>query len=123
MAGAGEDMPAGRPYRRPMTVWALGDYPRFAREMIWNFGPTLVAACGIGPGQRVLDVAAGTGNVALRAAAAGADAVASDLTPESLAAGEREARSLGLELHWLVADAQALPFADGEFDAVTSSFG
>ena len=107
----------------PSTVWALGDYQRFAKEMVWSVGPELVAACGLGPGQRVLDVAAGTGNVAIRAAAAGADVVASDLTPESLAAGEREARSLGLHLAWVVADAQALPFADGEFDAVTSSFG
>ena len=107
----------------PSTVWALGDYHRFAKEMVWSVGPELVAACGIRPGQRVLDVAAGTGNVAIRAAAAGADVVASDLTPESLAAGEREARGLGVELEWVVADAQALPFADGEFDVVTSSFG
>ena len=56
----------------------------------------LVAACEIGPGRRVLDVAAGTGNVALRAAEAGAAVVASDLTGESLAAGERNARALGL---------------------------
>lgn len=107
----------------PSTVWALGDYHRFAKEMVWSVGPELVAACGIGPGRRVLDVAAGTGNVALRAAEAGADVVASDLTPESLAAGEREARARGLELDWVVADAHALPFADGEFDVVVSSFG
>ncbi len=107
----------------PSTVWALGDYHRFAKEMVWSVGPELVAACGIRPGQRVLDVAAGTGNVAIRAAKAGADVVASDLTPESLAAGEREARAQGVELDWIVADAQALPFADGEFDVVTSCFG
>ena len=107
----------------PSTVWALGDYHRFAKEMVWGVGPELVAACGIGPGQRVLDVAAGTGNVALRAAEAGADVVASDVTPESLAAGEREAQALGLALDWVVADAQALPFADDEFDVVTSAFG
>ena len=107
----------------PSTVWALGDYHRFAKEMIWSIGPELVAACGIGPGQRVLDVAAGTGNVAIRAAAAGAEVVASDLTPESLAAGEREARALGVELDWVVADAQALPFPDASFDVVTSAFG
>ena len=107
----------------PSTVWALGDYHRFAKEMVWGVGPELVAACGIVPGQRVLDVAAGTGNVAIRAAEAGADVVASDLTPESLAAGEREARARGVQLEWAVADAQALPFADGEFHVVTSSFG
>ncbi len=102
-----------------MTVWALGDYPRFAREMIWNFGPTLVTACGIGPGQRVLDVAAGTGNVAIRAAEAGADVVACDLEPAQLEAGRREAPGID----WVQADAAALPFADGEFDVVTSAAG
>jgi len=107
----------------PSTVWALGDYHRFAKEMVWGVGPELVAACGIEAGQRVLDVAAGTGNVAIRAAQAGADVVASDLTPESLAAGEREARRRGVRLDWVVADAQALPFGDGEFDVVTSCFG
>ena len=109
--------------KAPSTVWALGDYHRFAKEMVWGVGPELVAACGIGPGQRVLDVAAGTGNVAIRAAEAGADVVASDLTPESLEAGRREAEERGVELEWVVADAQALPFADAEFDVVTSSFG
>jgi 2-polyprenyl-6-hydroxyphenyl methylase/3-demethylubiquinone-9 3-methyltransferase len=83
----------------------------------------LVAACGITRGQRVLDVAAGSGNVALRAAEAGADVVASDLTPENLEAGRREAHALGLELEWMEADAEALPFEDGIFDAVTSLFG
>jgi ubiquinone/menaquinone biosynthesis C-methylase UbiE len=107
----------------PSTVWALGDYHRFAKEMVWSVGPELVDACGIGPGQRVLDVAAGTGNVAIRAAEAGAEVVASDVTPESLAAGEREARARGIGLDWVVADAQALPFANDEFDVVTSCFG
>ena len=104
-------------------MWALGDYHRFAKQTVWGFGPELVAACGIGPGQRVLDVAAGTGNVAIRAAEAGAEVVASDLTPENFEAGRREARSRGVELEWVEADAEALPFADGAFDVVTSSVG
>ena len=105
------------------SPWALGDYDRFARALVWDLGPDLVAAAGIGPGRRVLDVAAGTGNIALRAAEAGADVVASDLTAESLAAGERHARQAGIDLRWVQADAQALPFADGEFDVVTSAVG
>jgi SAM-dependent methyltransferase len=105
------------------TPWALGDYDRFARALIWDLGDELVAACGVRRGQRVLDVAAGTGNVALRAAAAGADVVASDLTPESLATGERRAGEAMLALEWVVADAQALPFADASFDVVTSALG
>jgi 2-polyprenyl-6-hydroxyphenyl methylase/3-demethylubiquinone-9 3-methyltransferase len=71
----------------------------------------------------VLDVAAGTGNVAIRAAEAGAHVVASDLTPENFDAGRREARAHGVELEWVEADAEALPFDDGEFDAVVSSAG
>jgi ubiquinone/menaquinone biosynthesis C-methylase UbiE len=105
------------------TVWALGDYHRFATQTVWGLGPELVAACSVAPGQRVLDVAAGSGNVALRAAEAGADVVASDITPENLEAGRLEARVRGLELEWVEADAAALPFADGQFDVVTSSFG
>src|SRR5919109_3769082 len=105
------------------AAWALGDYHRFAKETIWELGEVLVRACGIGAGQRVLDVAAGTGNTAIRAAKAGAEAVASDLTPENFEAGRREAETYGVELEWVAADAEALPFADGEFDVVTSSFG
>lgn len=105
------------------AAWALGDYHRFAKETIWEGGEVLVSACGIGPGQRVLDVAAGTGNTAIRAALAGADVVASDLTPEHFEAGRREAAASGVELEWVEADAEALPFADHEFDVVTSSFG
>jgi 2-polyprenyl-6-hydroxyphenyl methylase/3-demethylubiquinone-9 3-methyltransferase len=71
----------------------------------------------------VLDVAAGSGNVAIRAAEAGAEVVASDLTPENFIAGRREARARGVELEWVEADAEALPFGDGEFDVVTSSVG
>jgi ubiquinone/menaquinone biosynthesis C-methylase UbiE len=107
----------------PSTVWALGDYHRFAKLMVWSVGPVVVAAAGIRPGQRVLDVAAGTGNVAIRAAQAGATVVAVDVTPESLAAGEREARERGVEVEWVVGDAQQLPFDDSSFDVVTSSFG
>ncbi|MGH3057038.1 MAG: class I SAM-dependent methyltransferase [Gaiellaceae bacterium] len=105
------------------AMWALGDYHRFALETVWELGPVLVAACGITAGQRVLDVAAGTGNVAIRAAEAGAEVVASDLTPEHFEAGRREARARGVRLEWVEADAEALPFGDGEFDVVTSSFG
>jgi ubiquinone/menaquinone biosynthesis C-methylase UbiE len=104
-------------------VWALGDYHRFAKATVWQLGPILIEACGISPGQRVLDVAAGTGNTAIRAAQAGAEVVAADLTPENFDAGRHEAAAHGIELEWVEADAEALPFADGEFDVVTSSFG
>lgn len=105
------------------SVWALGDYHRFATATVWPLGPILVSACEVRPGHRVLDVAAGTGNVAIRAAQAGADVVATDLTPEHFDAGRRAARDAGVELDWREADAASLPFADAGFDVVTSCFG
>lgn len=105
------------------AAWAMGDYHAFAKATIWEMGPVLVQACGISAGQRVLDVAAGTGNTAIPAADTGATVVASDLTPQNFAAGQAEAAARGVDLTWVQADAEALPFADGEFDVVTSSFG
>lgn len=113
--------PEGKAAARAM--WAQGDYHRFATETVWGLGPHLVSACGIRAGQRVLDVAAGTGNAAIRAAEAGADVVASDLTPENFEAGREEARRHGVEVEWVEADAEALPFDDDEFDVVTSLLG
>ena len=105
-------------------MWALGDYSRYTKELdIEQIGRELVEACGIGAGQRVLDVGAGTGNVAMRAAEAGADVVASDIAVENMKAGELEASERGVELEWIEGDAQALPFGAGEFDVVTSSAG
>lgn len=105
------------------TLWALGDYHRFATATVWKLGPVLVSACGISAGQRVLDVAAGTGNVAIRAAQAGAAVTASDVTVENFDAGRRAAREAGVDLEWAEGDAQALHFPDAEFDVVTSCFG
>lgn len=104
-------------------MWALGDYHAFATATVWPIGERLVNACAIEPGDRVLDVAAGTGNTAIRAALAGADVVASDLTPEHFAAGRRAAAGHGVTLEWIEADAERLPFPDRSFDVVTSSFG
>ncbi|MGI8334846.1 class I SAM-dependent methyltransferase [Actinomadura scrupuli] len=105
------------------AMWALGDYPAVASEVIPDLGATLVEACGVRPGDRVLDIAAGSGNVAIPAALAGAQVVASDLTPELLEAGRRASARRGAELEWCQADAEELPFADGEFDAVLSCVG
>jgi SAM-dependent methyltransferase len=104
-------------------MWALGDYHTFATRTVWEIGPVLVQACGVGPRQRVLDVAAGTGNAAIRAAEAGASVVALDLTPENFPSGQREARLRGVDVEWIEGDAEALPFAEAEFDVLLSSFG
>jgi ubiquinone/menaquinone biosynthesis C-methylase UbiE len=105
------------------AMWAMGDYPALASELVLDLGAILVDACGIRPRQRVLDVAAGAGNAAIPAAMMGADVVASDLTPELFDAGRRQAADRGVELEWVEADAEALPFGDNEFDVVTSCTG
>ena len=116
------DMAADRALKaKHRALWALGDYPLVAHEVIPTLGEQLVNWSEIEPGQRVLDVATGDGNAAIPAARAGADVTASDLTPELLEAGR--ARSEGLPIAWEVADAEALPYADATFDAVMSSVG
>lgn len=105
------------------ALWALGDYSTIADELVAPLGPLLVQAAGVRPGQRVLDVAAGTGNASLPAAAAGAAVVASDLCPDLLEQGRRTAAQRGVSLDWREANAEALPFADNEFDTVMSCIG
>jgi SAM-dependent methyltransferase len=105
------------------AMWASGDYPAMVETFLLPLGPRLVAACGIGAGQRVLDVAAGTGNASLPAAQTGATVTASDLTPELLDAGRRRAEAQGVGLDWATADAEDLPFEDASFDVVMSSIG
>lgn len=105
------------------AMWAMGDYPTLATDLIAELGSALVDACGIGPGDRVLDVAAGSGNAAIPAARRGAQVVASDLTPELLDEGRRQATRAGVNIEWREADAEALPFADAEFDHVISCVG
>ena len=105
------------------ALWASGDYPAVAAELIPELGPRLVAACGVRAGQRVLDVAAGSGNAAIPAAEMGAAVTATDLTPELFEAGRAIAGARGVTLDWLEADAEAMPFADNSFDVVLSCVG
>ena len=108
---------------RHRKMWASGDYPSMVATFLLPLGPRLVEAAGIGPDMRVLDVAAGTGNASIPAAESGADVTVSDLTPELLEAGRGRAESSGLELEWVEADAENLPFDDESFDVVMSSIG
>jgi SAM-dependent methyltransferase len=105
------------------AMWALGDYPAVAIDVIPELGPTLVAATGVRAGDRVLDVAAGTGNAAVPAALTGAEVVASDLTPELFVAGRQFAARNGVEITWEEGDAEALPYDDDSFDVVLSCVG
>ena len=108
---------------RHRKMWAMGDYPSMVQTFLLPLGPRLVDACGIDAGTRVLDVAAGTGNASIPAAQRGAKVTASDLTPELLAAGRATAEAEGLELDWVEADAENLPFEDESFDVVMSCIG
>jgi SAM-dependent methyltransferase len=85
--------------------------------------PRLVAFAGIRAGMKVLDVGCGTGVVALTAARAGARVVGVDLTPKLIERARENTAIMGLDADWYVGDAEALPFADAEFDAVVSQFG
>ena len=108
---------------RHRTMWANGDYPRMVETFLLPLGPRLVDAAGIGPGMRVLDVAAGTGNASIPAAQRGARVTASDLTPELLAAGAKRPEAGDLDLEWVEADAEHLPFESESYDVVMSSIG
>lgn len=109
--------------KRHATMWAFGDYPAVVTDLVGTLGPILVNAAKITEGDRVLDVAAGSGNVAIPAAQAGARVIASDLTPELLRTGEQNAAAAGVELTWETGDAEALPYPDAQFDAVLSCLG
>lgn len=119
--------PAGAPAadaalkEKHRAMWAAGHYDRVADEIIPVLGERVVAALGIAPGERVLDVAAGTGNASAPAARAGAHVVASDLTPELLEIGHTQHPDLDIE--WAVADAEALPWPDASYDVVLSTVG
>src|SRR5918992_2482443 len=104
-------------------MWASGDYPSMVETFLLPLGPRLVEACQIARAMRVLEGAAGTGNASIPAAEKGAEVTASDLTPELLEAGRARAEAQGLELDWVEADAENLPFADESFDVVMSSIG
>lgn len=105
------------------AMWALGDYDRVSTEVIPELGEDLVTAAGITAGERVLDVAAGSGNASLPAARAGAHVTATDLTPELLQIGTDRAAAAGLDLTWQEADAEHLGLPDDAFDVTMSCVG
>lgn len=105
------------------AMWGSGDYPRMVDTFLLPIGHRLAEAVDIGPGVRVLDVAAGTGNASIPAAQRGATVTASDLTPALLEAGAARPEARGLDLEWVEADAEALPFDDASYDVVMSAIG
>jgi SAM-dependent methyltransferase len=108
--------------QRARATWSAGDFDAIA-ERIWSVGSDLVERVGVADGDRVLDVACGTGNAAIPAAVAGGSVTGLDITPELFEDARRRAADAGVEIEWIEGDAEALPFEDGSFDVVLSTFG
>ncbi|MCU1621586.1 MAG: SAM-dependent methyltransferase [Frankiales bacterium] len=107
---------------RQQRMWATGDFHRIGVAQV-GVGERLVRSLRVRAGERVLDVAAGAGNTALAAARRFASAVATDFVPDLLDRARIRAEAEGLTLETAVADAQDLPYEDGSFDVVVSTFG
>jgi SAM-dependent methyltransferase len=104
------------------ALWAAGDYDAIA-ELSWEVGEVVAGAVPIEAGMKVLDIGTGTGSAAIRAAQAGATVIGLDIAPELFEAARRRAAEAGVEVEWVEADAEALPYEDDSFDRVLSAFG
>jgi ubiquinone/menaquinone biosynthesis C-methylase UbiE len=107
---------------RQQETWAKGDFHEVARQVVW-VSELLVQTLDPRPGQRVLDVACGSGNAALAAARRYCDVSGIDYVPALIERAKVRAAAENVPIDFRVADAQALPYADATFDAVTSVFG
>lgn len=108
--------------QRHSVVWGTGPYERISAT-IADLQGEVVARLDARPGVRWLDVATGTGEVAKRAARAGADVVGLDIAPALIETAKREAAAEGIAIQYDVGDAEAMPYDDASFDVVSSSCG
>lgn len=104
-------------------AWSHGDLGKLSARLPTIYAEVLCEALDLRPGERVLDVAAGTGTTSIAAARRFCEVTATDFVPRVLDHAAERATSEGLALAVRVADAQGLPFGDGEFDVVVSTFG
>jgi 2-polyprenyl-3-methyl-5-hydroxy-6-metoxy-1,4-benzoquinol methylase len=107
---------------RLKATWMAGDFERIAR-VTEAAAEAFIARRQLGPGTRVLDVACGTGNLAIPAARSGAVVVGVDIAPNLLDQARARARQNRLDVTFEEGDAEALPFDEGAFDVVLSMFG
>lgn len=107
---------------RQQQTWASGDFAVIG-TLIHAAAEALVQAADFAAGSKVLDVATGSGNAALAAARCGCEVVGLDYVPALLARGRERAAAERLDVRFVEGDAEALPFADGAFDAVVSIYG
>jgi SAM-dependent methyltransferase len=108
--------------QRQRATWASGDYAAIGTTL-QIVGETLAEAADVRAGQTVLDVAAGNGNASLAAARRHAVVTSTDYVQALLDKGRARAHAEELPMEFRLADAEALPFVDGAFDAVLSTFG
>lgn len=108
--------------RQQQATWASGDYSVIGTTLLIT-SELLCEAAGLRAGERVLDVATGNGNTALAAARRNAEVIAIDYVPELLERGRRRADADGLAINFRESDLEQLPFANGSFDLVLSTFG
>jgi ubiquinone/menaquinone biosynthesis C-methylase UbiE len=106
----------------PKTMWDAGNYAAVA-ERIMGSGALLVERAGVEPGMDVLDMACGTGNATIPAAKAGARVTGADFAPGLLEIARERAADAMVEVDWVEADVQELPFEDASFDRVLSVYG
>jgi SAM-dependent methyltransferase len=104
------------------SMWMAGDFGQIA-QFSARIAEEFVERIGIAPQSKVLDVACGTGNVSIPAARAGAMVTGLDIAPNLLEQARKRAAAEGLAVMFEEGDAENLPYADGEFDLVTSMFG
>lgn len=107
---------------RTRATWTAGDFGEIARGFSRG-AAEFIARLGLRPGERVLDVACGTGNLALPAAAAGAEVTGLDIAPNLIATARAQAAALGLAVRFDEGDAEALPYAGASFETTVSMFG
>ena len=107
---------------RSRATWTAGDFDRIARGFTAG-AAEFIAHLGVRPGERVLDVACGTGNLALPAARAGALVTGLDIAPNLLETARHAAAAEGLQVRFDEGDAEALPYPDGSFDTAVTMFG
>jgi len=108
--------------QKQQATWTSGDFAVIGTTL-QIVGESLAEAADVRAGDRVLDVAAGNGNATLAAARRFAQVTSTDYVPALLDKGAKRAKAEGLEVEFRVADAEELPFDDGSFDVVLSTFG
>jgi SAM-dependent methyltransferase len=107
---------------RARTIWTSGEFGRIAAGYATG-AAAFVQRLSLSPGETVLDVACGTGNLSIPAARAGAYVTGLDIAPNLIDEAGRESAAAGLDIRFDVGAAEALPYADGTFDTVISMFG